>query len=214
MKTKLKLNAVPDYLTVSTEEIVKRMRFTLRDTGDVCPALFYIDPCGHQFSLPLDYDTMVEAGQEMNSSFTRAAFYLSQMGPDFGFYASQVAQRATDPKCAAEDRHFFLGTMNHMLWHAAPRAFFVAMPTIVIAGKATPNAIAEIAAAGPNHPNAKNALLVVGRNHVRGYAVITPFDAHDDGRVIYKKPYTIDTSRGEPVSGLGPFSSIYEPSRN
>jgi|CXWL01.1.fsa_nt_gi hypothetical protein len=212
MKTKLR--AVPDYLTNSTDEIVKRMRFTLKDEGSVGPALFYLDPCGHQFSLPLDYDDMVRIGREM-SAMTKAAFYMAQMGAQFGFYAMQVAQRASDPRLVAEDREFFLATMNHMLWHSAPAAFFVAIPTVIVVGAATPASIAEIAAAGPNHPDAKNALVVVGRNMVRGYAVVTPFEMDaDKGLVTYDKPYTIDSSRGEHIGCLGPFSSIYDPSQN
>lgn len=209
-----KLRAVPDYLTKSTDEIVERMRFTLKDAGSVGPALFYMDPCGHQFSLPLDYDDMARIGREM-TAFTKAAFYMAQMGSAFGFYAIQVAQRASDPRLVAEDREFFLATMNHMLWHSAPAAFFVAIPTVIVVGEATPASIAEIAAAGPSHPNAKNALVVVGRNQVRGYAVVTPFQMDaDQGRVTYEKPYTIDSSRGEHIGCLGPFSSIYDPSRN
>lgn len=207
---KTDLHSLPDYLTQHTDLMVRKIRHMFNATGSLGPILSYIGPAGDEFSIPLDYDQMVVLGREM-VDFSRAAYYMSRMGPQFGFYAAQAAARAEDQACASEDRHFFMATMNHLLYHAAPTAFFVSMPTVVVVGR--PEAMLDMVAYGPDHSDAQTAIVVVGRNQVRGYAVVTPFSV-DHGRAIYKKPYTIDSCRGEHVNGLGPFAGLYEPSRN
>lgn len=208
---KTKLHPVSDFITRYTDHLWSRTRECIAEAGSVYSVMSYIKN-GREFSIPITYDGMVVIGKEMQAGVESSAKHISGMGPVFGFVAMELASRSDDRAFATEDRNAFSFEVENLLHHIMPDAFFVSMPIRMIVGPIS--ASAEIAAAGPGHPAATDAIVVIGRNKIREYAVITPFSVSGNGQFGYGKPCVIDSFSGGSVIGLGPFSGLYEPSRN
>lgn len=211
MKTKL-IAASPDFISTYVEDITKRAKGCMGEVGDIVAMLTFLRG-RREFNVPIEYEHFLRLGKDMGKAAV-AASCIHAMGPEFAMLAMQLAARSENQKHQEEDRGHFIHDVGHMLYHMAPDAFFVSMPSLVVAGNADPALMAEIEAAGADHPNAKMAIVVIGRNPIRSYGIITPFLTDPQGNFYFDKPYTVDSLRGEPSRGLGPFSDIYEPTMN
>lgn len=208
---KPRLKPVPDFLTQYTEHMWDRTRACVQETGGIVPVMAYVRH-GQEFSVPLAYEAIVQVGREM-LTMGKAAEYLDRMGPEFGFLAIQLAERAADPRNAECDRRSILHEIGHTLHHVQPQAFFVSMPVRFIMGRFAPDQIGEVLRLGPGHPLAETAIIVIGRNPIRSYGLIAPFSIGDGGVPVYSDPLVLDSFDGKREDN-GLFASIYDPSWN
>lgn len=193
---KTKIYPVADFVSSHTEKMLARTKECIAETGGPYPVLSYIVN-GREFSMPLDYEFMVRIGREMQD-FSKSVGHMNTLGSWFGFMASSLAARAEHPLSAFEDAVRFMRDVEHALRHIAPQAFFVSMPVMLQTTR---------------DPGDGPAIFVMGRNQVKSYGLLTPFYQNRSGEFRYGKPAVIDSMAGK-NNWEGPFSGIYEPSRN
>lgn len=200
----IKLNPVRDFLSVHTEMLLEKARLGIVITGGVMPVLSYVKH-GHEFSIPMDYEMMLQIGSEMKV-FSSAAAYIGVMGPEFGFLAVQLAERAiADPLNTSIDYPRFLQDVGHILNRTAPEAFFLSIPVQLKRGNFNMRDLNRALESFDIHPERADAIVVVGRNPIKSYAMLMPFKT---GQTKAQDSFGVISEEG------GLFASIYAPSTN
>jgi hypothetical protein len=203
------LQPMADFLTVYTNRIWQRTRDCAEDCGAFAPMLSFID--NHcEFSFPISYPAVVQVGRNM-SNLELAAKEVALVGPHFGLFAMEIAQRSSVQRHRIEDRNHLFDSVSDILKMIHPQAFFLSLPVLIERNKNGDSIVRP----ARRSKKGQEAILVVGRNQVRSYSLITPYrQIKEVNGICYDRSMIFDSMTGEPHQAQGPFANIYEPCGN